>query len=814
MQHTERRLRILDTVVSNAVRGGLGQQIAEDEFLNGRTIRLGGRDVVQFASCSYLGLETDPRLRSGTVDAVHRYGTQFSSSRVYVSAPPYRELEALLEEIFEAPVIATPSTTLGHLCAIPTLIDERDAVLLDHQVHNSVQTATTQVVALGARIEMLRHNQLDQVEEHVAELAPAHRNVWYMIDGVYSMYGDVAPFSGIEALLDRYENLHLYVDDAHGMSWSGRCGRGVALDRMSLHPRMVMATSMNKAFAAGGGVLVFPDPEIRRKVRTCGGPLLFSGPIQPPMLGAAIASAKLHLSAEIGDMQQRLRERMALCHELLSGLDVPLRSTGESPIQFVGMGLTRVAQNMTRRLLDEGFYTNVGQFPAVPMKGAGVRFTLTLHQTEEDIRALVDAIAHHFAPALEEEGQSEESAWRAFGRRPAEAGGRASARPSGRASLRLEREETIDKIPADGWDPFLGDRGSFDVAGLRFLERCFPSDGSDPRNAWSFRYYRVLDDAGRVRLATFATEALWKADMLAPAAVSREVEERRRSDPDYLTMRTLSLGSLLTEGDHLHLDRSRGDWQDALSLLLEALTADAESSDAELIALRDLPAADAELEAFLDRQGYLRMPAPDRLEVEIDWHDEAEFLAKLSRNARRHQRRDVQPWNAAYDVEILEHGGRRPDPAELEVWHSLYRQVRARSLELNTFELPGDLFEQMLQAPGWEIALFRLRPEFGGAKGADPVGLVATCVGREHTVPTVLGLDDRFVRSHGLYRQCLRHTLVRASELGRRRVCLGFGAAFEKRRFGAREIESSLYVQIRDNYPFDVIDQLGQGGAR
>ncbi len=814
MQQPESRLELLDEVVSDAVRAGLSQQVAEDEFLNGRTVRLEGRDLVQFASCSYLGLETDPRLRSGAVDAVLRYGTQFSSSRIYISAPPYRELEDLLEEIFDAPVIATPSTTLGHLCALPTLIDERDAVILDHQVHHSVQTAATQVRATGTRVELLRHGRMDQLEERVSELARSHRHVWYMADGVYSMYGDLAPFDDLAGLLERHESFHLYVDDAHGMSWSGLRGRGVTLDHMPLHPRMVMATSMNKAFAAAGGVLVFPDAETRRKVRTCGGPLLFSGPIQPPMLGAAIASARLHLSDEIEQLQKRLRARIDFCHAQLCQTGLPILSTGESPVQFVGMGLTRVAQTMTRRLIDEGFYVNVGQFPAVSMKGAGVRFTLTLHQTEDDIRALVDAISHHYQPVLEEEGQSMESALRAFGRLPApEETATSRPRPSAPSALRLECEESIAKIAADGWDPYLADRGAFGVAGLRFLERCFPSDRKEPGNAWRFRYYRVFDGSDRVRLATFFTEAPWKADMLATAEVSRQVEERRKSEPDYLTVRAFSMGSLLTEGDHLFLDRSKDDWQQALALLLEAVEAEADTSGAEMIALRDLPARDPALASMLESHGYLRMPAPERLEADLRWSDEEEFLAGLSRNSRRHQRRAVMPWNDAYDVEILRHGGRRPEPEEFEHWHALYRQVRDRSLELNSFELPHDLFERMLDGPGWEIALFRLRPGFGGVEGAPPVGLVATFLGRNHTVPTVLGLDDRFVRSHGLYRQCLRHTLWRAKELGCRRVCLGFGAPFEKKRFGARAVEGALYVQLRDHYAFDVIDQLSHPSA-
>jgi 7-keto-8-aminopelargonate synthetase-like enzyme len=88
-----------------------------------------------------------PRLKQGTIDAVLRYGTQFASSRCYLSAPPYRELEHLLQRIVDAPVLVTPTTTLGHLTAIPTLIGENDAVIMDQQVHHSVQVEVSELNA-------------------------------------------------------------------------------------------------------------------------------------------------------------------------------------------------------------------------------------------------------------------------------------------------------------------------------------------------------------------------------------------------------------------------------------------------------------------------------------------------------------------------------------------------------------------------------------------------------------------------------------------------------------------------------------------
>ena len=123
MPTAEERLAILDEVLTEAAGKGLLQLSPDDAGpLDGRTLSLNGREVVSFGSCSYLGLELDPRMKQATIDAVLRYGTQFSSSRGYLSSPQYIELEALLSEMFGGHVLVTPTTSLGHLSVLPVLV--------------------------------------------------------------------------------------------------------------------------------------------------------------------------------------------------------------------------------------------------------------------------------------------------------------------------------------------------------------------------------------------------------------------------------------------------------------------------------------------------------------------------------------------------------------------------------------------------------------------------------------------------------------------------------------------------------------------
>jgi len=410
----EQILDTIDEVTNISANLGIAQLQVEDEFLNGRTVHVNGREVVNFGSCSYLGLEKHPAIIQGVVDAVTRFGSQFSSSRAYASVTPYTEAEGLLEEMFERPILLAPTVTLGHLSNIPVLVGDADAVILDLQVHACVQTATQLLKARGVHVELIRHNRVDLLEERIIELQQKHEKVWYMADGVYSMYGDFLPINELYELLDKYPQFNLYVDDAHGTGWAGKNGTGYVLSQKPFHERLFLVAGLAKSFAACGGVLVFPDERSKRKVRNCGGTFIFSGPIQPPMLGAIIASAKLHLSPEIKHAQQELQKRVDYFVETCKSFKLPLIGESNSPIFFIGVGKPGVGYNMVTRIMNKGFYINLSVFPSVPYKNTGLRVPLTVNHTFEDIYNLLAIIAEQLPFALNDNNSSLEEINKAF----------------------------------------------------------------------------------------------------------------------------------------------------------------------------------------------------------------------------------------------------------------------------------------------------------------------------------------------------------------------------------------------------------------
>ncbi len=382
---------LIEQSVSIGHEAGVILETADPVEYLGRHVEIRGQKLLNFGSCSYLGLDQDPELVDGARRALERFGTQFSFSRTYLENPLYSELEDLLRQVTGAPTLVTPTTTLGHVAAIPVLVEPGDIVIIDHSAHASLHTACA--LLRGVTLIALRHSRIDRLKVELEQKASLARRVWYIFDGLYSMLGDLAPLDELLPILERFDNLWLYADDAHATSWSGRSGRGSTLDVLQGHPRVVVALSLNKAFSAAGGALVVPNQRIYDRVRRCGGPLIFSGPIQPPLLGAAVASARLHLSAKLPDLQSRLQERIRTVIQLAETNDVSLANDDMTPIFFVTCGPMATTLSVIKSLRARGIYACPSFFPAVPKSRTGIRFTVSLHNELSDIAALMAGLS-------------------------------------------------------------------------------------------------------------------------------------------------------------------------------------------------------------------------------------------------------------------------------------------------------------------------------------------------------------------------------------------------------------------------------------
>src|SRR5690606_21594529 len=150
------------------------------------------------------------------------------------------------------------------------------------------------------------------------------------------------------------------------------------------------------------------------EIKTFGGPLTFSAQLEPASIAAATASADIHLSPEIYILQKELRERVSYFNELLQQTDLPLIDENISPVFYIGTGMPKTGYNFVNRLMQEGFYVNLGIFPAVPVKNTGVRITISRHNQKEEIKGLVEAMAYHYPRALEDTHTNSDRIFQAF----------------------------------------------------------------------------------------------------------------------------------------------------------------------------------------------------------------------------------------------------------------------------------------------------------------------------------------------------------------------------------------------------------------
>ncbi len=775
--------------------------------VKGNNISLHGKDVINFGSCSYLGLEFDERLKQASKDAIDDFGTQFSESRAYVSISLYKELENLFEKIFGSPVVVVQTTTLGHIATIPVHVSSDDCIIMDHQVHNSVQIAVNLVKSQGVTVELLRHNRMDLLEERVKQLRTKFKKIWYMADGIYSMYGDVSPVKDIYALMDKYAELHYYVDDAHGMSIYGKHGRGYVMNQAPIHPKAIVATSLVKAFPTGGAVIIFPTKAMAQKVRNCGAPLITSGPMQPAQLGAAIAAAKIHLTNDIYEMQTDLQDNIRFANLMLKKYQLPVIAPSDAAVFFVGVSLPKLGYNMVKRMLNEGYYVNLGIFPAVPMKNTGIRFTITRLHTFAQIENMIATIAKELPVAMQEEAITLKDIYKAFKMPlPEEVLVDAAVDTviNQSLNLKLNHYTTIDEIDTTAWNNIFEGKGTFDWEGLKMLEASF-TDNELPEDNWGFDYVTINDNAGKPVVATFLTTALWKDDMLSPGEISVKVEEQRLTNPYYLTSKVMCTGSLLTEGEHIYIDKASPYWKDAMQLLFEKIYALQEENKSSNIVLRDFSSDDNELDTFLVDNGFFKVTMPDNNIIKnLEWGNKEEFYQNLSKRSKRHFNQDVQRHEDKFEVKTATDFNEE----SIAYWYGLYLNVKNNNQSLNAFALPLKVFKQMLLCHKWEVLTLTVKKEFDFERIEKPVA-VAFCYRALNTyLPVIVGMDYTYNENYKTYKQMLYQLVMRGRALDCNQINLGFSAVIEKKKVGAVAVPTYAYMQVKDSYNFQVLANM------
>jgi 7-keto-8-aminopelargonate synthetase-like enzyme len=357
---------------------------------NGYLQRPDGREFINMCSCSYLGLSSHPAIIEGAIQALRQEKTMgLSVSRLRIRLSILDELEARMSELYRARSMVTLSASAASAGILPLiasghLIDGKPRVMVfDKSAHFSMNLIKP-ICADEAPVLTSPHNDLNYLED----VCKKHERVAYVADGFYSM-GGATKVKELMALQERY-GLFLYFDDSHGLSIYGERGEGFvrALLGPELNPLTVVIGSLGKAFGTAGGVVMLGPTQHEDLVARFAGPLGWSQAINTPNIGASLASARIHASPELGQLQQKLRENIRLFDEL-----VPTPHRGEHfPIKVIEIGEEAQAVRRSRQMLDRGFYTSAVFFPIVPRGKAGLRIMLRSDLSREDVQRLGAAV--------------------------------------------------------------------------------------------------------------------------------------------------------------------------------------------------------------------------------------------------------------------------------------------------------------------------------------------------------------------------------------------------------------------------------------
>ena len=354
---------------------------------------IGGRTMINWSSYNYLGLSGDPEVTRAAQEAVERYGTSVSASRVASGEKPlHRELEQELARFLgcEDSIV----TVSGHgvfVTVIGHLMGPQDLILHDSLAHDCILGGSK---LSGAKRRPFPHNDFEALEKQLAQLRPHYRRVLIAIEGVYSMDGDVAPLPRFVELKKKYKTL-LLVDEAHSIGVVGETGRGVGehhrIERTDVD--LWMGT-MSKSLASCGGYVAGSKTLVNFLKYTVPG-FVYSVGMSPANTAAALEA--LHQIEAHPEKVHRLHERSALFLKVARerGIDTGFAS-GSAVVPAI-LGNSLHSLQVSEALRQRGINVQPILYPAVEETAARLRFFVTATHTEQQIRETIEVLAEEIA---------------------------------------------------------------------------------------------------------------------------------------------------------------------------------------------------------------------------------------------------------------------------------------------------------------------------------------------------------------------------------------------------------------------------------
>lgn len=384
---TNERVELLDYVVAE----GLYPYFRTVQSAATSEVTVEGQRRVNLASNNYLSLSNDQRVIDATIEATVRYGTGIGGSRfLNGTLDLHLELEEELREFYGRDgALVTTTGYVSNVALLAGLLDKNDIAVVDDEAHNSIQVGLR---LSGARIERFAHNDIDALTELLNSL-PADAGKVVVVDGIYSMAGDLAPLPEILELCRNTPNTLSVVDEAHGLGVVGDQGLGAVEFFDLIADADFITLTFSKSLASCGGAIVGRGDllEVMRKTALMN-PFIFTASNTPGSVAAALAALRI-LRAE-PERVARLRSRVLEFELALEAHGVPFEPTPSAILTIplrVGDDLSTLIAGS--QLLNAGLYCNTVLFPAVSAGHGLLRFSLMADHTDAQLHFSADTIA-------------------------------------------------------------------------------------------------------------------------------------------------------------------------------------------------------------------------------------------------------------------------------------------------------------------------------------------------------------------------------------------------------------------------------------
>lgn len=354
----------------------------------GATTRISGREYINFSSYNYLGLSGHPAINKASKEAIDRYGTSASASRLVAGERPVqRELEEALAEAYDVDdCVVFVSGHATNVSTVGYLFGPKDLVIHDSLIHNSVLQG---IQLSGATRRAFPHNDTAALDQILSEIRGLFERVLIVVEGLYSMDGDLPDLPGLIAV-KRHHKAFLMVDEAHALGVVGATGLGVRehFGVAGADVDIWMGT-LSKTLAGCGGYIAGERALVEHLKYAAPG-FVYSVGMAPPLAAASLEALRVmrREPERVARLQERSRTFLQLMREL--GVDTGC-AEGFAVVPLI-VGSSLKAVRLSNQLFETGVNVQPIIYPAVEEKAARLRFFLSAMHSEQNLSFVTDII--------------------------------------------------------------------------------------------------------------------------------------------------------------------------------------------------------------------------------------------------------------------------------------------------------------------------------------------------------------------------------------------------------------------------------------